>query len=191
LTGDQAFCAQCFRCRNCKRKIENLRYARTSQGIFCMECHESLMARRRKRKAGGSSGKKPPGPNVKLDKSLPSLPPHLLEEAQEMDGENSEYTGTPDPNRMPETPDLNDERPGSAISNQQADSGKNPFLQPRYRRLHCLNVPFMASFTLDNMNIHTALYSTTIDATAYVVVVHLISEINSASWNSCLLSHHR
>ncbi len=38
LTGDQAFCATCFRCRNCKRKIENLRYARTSQGIFCMSC---------------------------------------------------------------------------------------------------------------------------------------------------------
>ena len=47
LTGDQAFCATCFRCRNCKRKIENLRYARTSHGIFCMNCHESLMARRR------------------------------------------------------------------------------------------------------------------------------------------------
>ncbi|KAJ5494275.1 Rho GTPase activation protein [Penicillium fimorum] len=122
LTGDQAFCAQCFRCRNCKRKIENLRYARTSQGIFCMECHESLMARRRKRKAGGSSAKKPSGPNVKLDKSLPSLPPHLLEEAQLMDEEPSEYTGTPDPNRMAETPDLNDERPESSTSNQQADS---------------------------------------------------------------------
>ncbi|KGO36833.1 Rho GTPase activation protein [Penicillium expansum] len=122
LTGDQAFCAQCFRCRNCKRKIENLRYARTSQGIFCMECHESLMARRRKRKAGGTSGKKPAGPNVKLDKSLPSLPPHLLEEAQLMDEETSEYTGTPDPSRMAETPDLNDERPGSSVSNQQADS---------------------------------------------------------------------
>ncbi|KAJ5382888.1 Rho GTPase activation protein [Penicillium concentricum] len=122
LTGDQAFCAQCFRCRNCKRKIENLRYARTSQGIFCMECHESLMARRRKRKAGGSSAKKPAGPNVKLDKSLPSLPPHLLEEAQLMDEEPSEYTGTPDPNRMAETPDLNDERPESSTSNQQADS---------------------------------------------------------------------
>lgn len=131
LTGDQAFCAQCFRCRNCKRKIENLRYARTSQGIFCMECHESLMARRRKRKAGGTSGKKPAGPNVKLDKSLPSLPPHLLEEAQLMEEENSEYTGTPDPNRMAETPDLNDERPGSSISNQQADSGKKLSLQPR------------------------------------------------------------
>ncbi|KAJ5950957.1 Rho GTPase activation protein [Penicillium vulpinum] len=122
LTGDQAFCAQCFRCRNCKRKIENLRYARTSQGIFCMECHESLMARRRKRKAGGSSGKKPAGPNVKLDKSLPSLPPHLLEGAQLMEEEQSEYTGTPDPNRMAETPDLNDQRPQSSTSNQPANS---------------------------------------------------------------------
>ncbi|KAF2279208.1 RhoGAP-domain-containing protein [Westerdykella ornata] len=72
LTGDQAFCANCFRCRNCKRKIENLRYARTSQGIFCMSCHESLMARRRKK------SKKPPAaaPAPKVDKSLPALPPN-------------------------------------------------------------------------------------------------------------------
>lgn len=70
LTGDQAFCANCFRCRNCKRKIENLRYARTSQGIFCMSCHESLMARRRKK------SKKPPAAVApKVDKSLPALPP--------------------------------------------------------------------------------------------------------------------
>ncbi|CAE7026722.1 hypothetical protein PTNB85_01709 [Pyrenophora teres f. teres] len=69
LTGDQAFCANCFRCRNCKRKIENLRYARTSQGIFCMSCHESLMARRRKK------SKKPPSVAPKVDKSLPALPP--------------------------------------------------------------------------------------------------------------------
>ena len=72
LTGDQAFCANCFRCRNCKRKIENLRYARTSQGIFCMSCHESLMARRRKK------SKKPPAAAQaapKVDKSLPALPP--------------------------------------------------------------------------------------------------------------------
>ncbi|PGH10035.1 hypothetical protein GX51_00302 [Blastomyces parvus] len=74
LTGDQAFCATCFKCRNCKRKIENLRYARTSQGIFCMDCHESLMARRRKRSARTQRQKVP---NVQLDKSLPSLPPTL------------------------------------------------------------------------------------------------------------------
>ncbi|KAF2125096.1 hypothetical protein P153DRAFT_360706 [Dothidotthia symphoricarpi CBS 119687] len=68
LTGDQAFCVNCFICRNCKRKIANLRYARTSQGIFCMTCHESFMARRRKKT------KKPPVPAApKEEKSLPAL----------------------------------------------------------------------------------------------------------------------
>ncbi|CAN8103123.1 unnamed protein product [Discula destructiva] len=79
LTGDQAFCATCFRCRNCKRKIENLRYARTSQGIFCMNCHESLMARRRKKakaaaQAKGMRDKESP----MVEKSLPALPPSAI-----------------------------------------------------------------------------------------------------------------
>ncbi|TGZ77253.1 RhoGAP-domain-containing protein [Ascodesmis nigricans] len=85
LTGDQAFCAGCFRCRNCKRKIENLKYARTSQGIFCMSCHETLMARRKKRqRPAGTTSRTPqagnstaPSPMLALDKSLPSLPPEL------------------------------------------------------------------------------------------------------------------
>jgi hypothetical protein len=80
LTGDQAFCATCFRCRNCKRKIENLRYARTSQGIFCMSCHESLMARRRKksRAAAQSKLKEKEQASMLVDKSLPALPPSAL-----------------------------------------------------------------------------------------------------------------
>ncbi|ODA77931.1 hypothetical protein RJ55_06534 [Drechmeria coniospora] len=81
LTGDQAFCATCFRCRNCKRKIENLRYARTSQGIFCMGCHETLMARRRKKSKASSTSKSrekehsPMSADKMTDKSLPALPP--------------------------------------------------------------------------------------------------------------------
>ena len=82
LTGDQAFCASCFKCRNCKKKIENLRYARTSQGIFCMECHESLMARRRKKSAKNSSRHKQSSNNTMLlDKSLPSLPPSAVHQS--------------------------------------------------------------------------------------------------------------
>ncbi|PYH81465.1 RhoGAP-domain-containing protein [Aspergillus uvarum CBS 121591] len=90
LTGEQAFCAQCFRCRNCKRKIENLRYARTSQGIFCMDCHESLMQRRRKRKAAPSRKQGPPG--VKLDKSLPSLPPEEMEPVSRASDDQEAYS---------------------------------------------------------------------------------------------------
>ncbi|KAL8960760.1 MAG: hypothetical protein Q9193_002589 [Seirophora villosa] len=85
LTGDQAFCASCFRCRNCKKKIENLKYARTSQGIFCMECHDSLMKRRRKKtERHGSSRQKhslqqqPSSNTLLLQKSLPSLPPNAV-----------------------------------------------------------------------------------------------------------------
>lgn len=80
LTGDQAFCASCFRCRNCKRKIENLRYARTSQGIFCMSCHESVMARRRKKaKAASAAKSRENDPSrIHVDKSLPALPPNIM-----------------------------------------------------------------------------------------------------------------
>ncbi|KAH8880637.1 RhoGAP-domain-containing protein [Thozetella sp. PMI_491] len=80
LTGDQAFCATCFRCRNCKRKIENLRYARTSQGIFCMSCHESLMARRRKKSKAAAQAKTRDKENSPMitDKSLPALPPNAI-----------------------------------------------------------------------------------------------------------------
>ncbi|KAM7204482.1 hypothetical protein V8F20_003598 [Naviculisporaceae sp. PSN 640] len=80
LTGDQAFCATCFRCRNCKRKIENLRYARTSHGIFCMNCHESLMARRRKKSKAAAQAKardKDGSPMI-TEKSLPALPPNAI-----------------------------------------------------------------------------------------------------------------
>ncbi|KAI1632014.1 hypothetical protein F4809DRAFT_126316 [Biscogniauxia mediterranea] len=80
LTGDQAFCATCFRCRNCKRKIENLRYARTSQGIFCMSCHESLMARRRKKSKAAAQAKsrEKDGSPMVVEKSLPALPPNAI-----------------------------------------------------------------------------------------------------------------
>ncbi|GAP86276.1 hypothetical protein SAMD00023353_1801370 [Rosellinia necatrix] len=79
LTGEQAFCAACFRCRNCKRKIENLRYAKTSQGIFCMSCHESLMARRRKKaKAAQTKAREKDGSPMVVEKSLPALPPNAI-----------------------------------------------------------------------------------------------------------------
>ncbi|KAI0193437.1 rho GTPase activator Rga [Astrocystis sublimbata] len=79
LTGEQAFCAACFRCRNCKRKIENLRYAKTSQGIFCMSCHESLMARRRKKsKAAHAKSREKDGSPMVVEKSLPALPPNAI-----------------------------------------------------------------------------------------------------------------
>ncbi|KAN0104463.1 RhoGAP domain containing protein [Hyaloscypha variabilis] len=107
LTGDQAFCATCFRCRNCKRKIENLRYARTSQGIFCMSCHESLMARRRKksRAAANAKLKKDDQSPMLVDKSLPALPPNaILQSAFSPDRETPDSLDTDTPTELSPRP---------------------------------------------------------------------------------------
>ena len=92
LTGDQAYCAACFKCRNCKKQIENLRYARTSQGMFCMECHDALMARRRKRTA--RSTRKTSHNAAHLDKSLPSLPPNAYGQPSLSPDDETPQSGT-------------------------------------------------------------------------------------------------
>ena len=80
---DQAYCATCFKCRSCKKQIENLKYARTSKGILCIECHESVMQRRRKRsQKNGSNRHKLLSPRmILLDKCLPSLPPEAVNQS--------------------------------------------------------------------------------------------------------------
>ena len=48
FTGDESYHAACFICRSCSRKIEELVFAKTSQGIYCMACHNERVARSRR-----------------------------------------------------------------------------------------------------------------------------------------------
>ena len=69
MAGDDSFHAHCFTCKICKNRIDELTYARTSHGIYCMDCHNDRVARNRRhaqKKAelaisgnGGSSSNKP------------------------------------------------------------------------------------------------------------------------------------
>ncbi|KXT08773.1 hypothetical protein AC579_4929 [Pseudocercospora musae] len=124
LTGDQAFCSGCFRCRNCKRKIENLRYARTSQGIFCMSCHESLMARRRKK--ARTPKQPPPGGTAGAEKALPSLPPSAaIQSAFTPEGETppDTYSEGPTPQgHMSPNQRQTTSRNGTALNNFNRDA---------------------------------------------------------------------
>ncbi|KII92259.1 hypothetical protein PLICRDRAFT_37049 [Plicaturopsis crispa FD-325 SS-3] len=62
MTGDDSYHAHCFKCKVCKNRIDELVFAKTSQGIYCMNCHNDRMAKIRKHaqkkrereKAGGS-----------------------------------------------------------------------------------------------------------------------------------------
>lgn len=64
-SSNEAYCSECFKCCKCDEKIKDLRYAKTKRGLFCINCHEKLLAKRkhyeeRKRR---------------LKKVLPEIPP--------------------------------------------------------------------------------------------------------------------
>ncbi|KAH8828340.1 hypothetical protein DL96DRAFT_1602759 [Flagelloscypha sp. PMI_526] len=48
MTGDDSYHAHCFKCKVCKSKIDELVFAKTSQGIYCMNCHNERMIKIRK-----------------------------------------------------------------------------------------------------------------------------------------------
>lgn len=48
MTGDESYHAACFTCRSCHMRIEELVFAKTSQGIYCMKCHNERVARSRR-----------------------------------------------------------------------------------------------------------------------------------------------
>ncbi|KAG8960163.1 hypothetical protein FRC03_006993 [Tulasnella sp. 419] len=65
MTGDESYHATCFTCRSCAKQIQELVFAKTSNGIYCMNCHNERVARSRrhaeakknKSRTGGSSSR--------------------------------------------------------------------------------------------------------------------------------------
>ncbi|GAA5846906.1 hypothetical protein JCM9279_006946 [Rhodotorula babjevae] len=85
VTGDESYHSECFRCRSCQNKIEELIFAKTNQGIWCMACHNERVARTRKhaeakrnrqarkdRDNGSSSTSAPRSSRSRLDRPPPS-----------------------------------------------------------------------------------------------------------------------
>ncbi|KTW27830.1 uncharacterized protein T551_02797 [Pneumocystis jirovecii RU7] len=70
MTGNETYHSECFRCDACKRKIEDLVFAKTNQGIYCMSCHNNKMEQNK------SFEKESQFPVTfgALNKSLPSIP---------------------------------------------------------------------------------------------------------------------
>ncbi|KAF6741870.1 signal transducer [Ephemerocybe angulata] len=48
MAGDDSYHAHCFKCKVCKNRIDELVFAKTSNGIYCMKCHNERMIRIRK-----------------------------------------------------------------------------------------------------------------------------------------------
>ncbi|EIN11622.1 RhoGAP-domain-containing protein [Punctularia strigosozonata HHB-11173 SS5] len=48
MTGDDSYHAHCFKCKVCQKRIDELVFAKTRQGIYCMDCHNARVARSRR-----------------------------------------------------------------------------------------------------------------------------------------------
>lgn len=46
-SSNEAYCSDCFKCCKCGDTIKDLRYAKTKRGLFCIHCHEKLLAKRK------------------------------------------------------------------------------------------------------------------------------------------------
>ena len=64
-SSNEAYCSDCFKCCKCGNKINDLRYAKTKRGLFCLACHEKLLAKRKHYEEK----------KRRLTKHLPTLPP--------------------------------------------------------------------------------------------------------------------
>jgi hypothetical protein len=96
-----------------------------------MDCHESLMQRRRKKKTAAKK--------LNFDKSLPSLPPNLEEEQR-----NSGEGETPPLREYSASPDVSNNRPAeqrSSIHNRMESSpAPQPEQQPQNQgELHAVH----------------------------------------------------
>ncbi|TBU61671.1 RhoGAP-domain-containing protein [Dichomitus squalens] len=51
MTGDDSYHAHCFKCKVCQNRIDELVFAKTRKGIYCMNCHNERVARSRRHQA--------------------------------------------------------------------------------------------------------------------------------------------
>ncbi|QID85491.1 Rho-type GTPase-activating protein [Saccharomyces pastorianus] len=68
-SSNEAYCSDCFKCCKCGDNIADLRYAKTKRGLFCLNCHEKLLAKRKYYEEK----------KRRLKKNLPSLPTPVLD----------------------------------------------------------------------------------------------------------------
>ena len=87
LTEGLAFCAICFSCRHCKKKIENFRFVKTAQAIFCMECYADRRHLEKAAVINAHTEQTTPMSPTKVqnqkDKGLPALPVEATRELRD------------------------------------------------------------------------------------------------------------
>lgn len=129
MTGDDSYHAHCFKCKVCRNRIDELVFAKTSQGIYCMDCHNERMikirrhaqkkAEREKAAAAGGSASSSSRDGRRRDNGVgPS--PHVV-------------TTRPDLLQLPSSTSHAQDAPGS-FKSYHTQSTPRPKEPPSYNR---------------------------------------------------------
>ncbi|KAI8342228.1 hypothetical protein BD560DRAFT_412036 [Blakeslea trispora] len=78
MTGDQAYHADCFRCIQCDKKINDLVFTQTNKGIYCTKCHEMKKQLRLKKRDDRTHSKNATPENGKWVPPVPPSQPQFL-----------------------------------------------------------------------------------------------------------------
>lgn len=94
-SSNEAYCSSCFKCCKCGENITDLRYAKTKRGLFCLKCHEKLLAKRKHYEQ-----------KKRLHKDLPTIPPPVPNISEEEEEEEMEEKSAQSRSRESNTPNL-------------------------------------------------------------------------------------
>ncbi|CCE91832.1 GTPase-activating protein RGA2 TDEL_0D02480 [Torulaspora delbrueckii] len=96
-SSNEAYCSECFKCCKCGDTIKDLRYAKTKRGLFCIHCHERLLAKRKQYEDRKRRLKKdlPEVPTVELP--MPLVIPEKSSKRPQSPVRGSERSLTPPP----------------------------------------------------------------------------------------------
>ncbi|KZT66363.1 RhoGAP-domain-containing protein [Daedalea quercina L-15889] len=153
MTGDDSYHAHCFKCKVCKNRIDELVFAKTSQGIYCMNCHNQRVARsrrhaqRQREKDREKEREREKAANALTNsdamKAGPSAVPDELHDRTPSTA--SRFASHPAPLNMSKRPSTapNGNSPSTAVRMGTLDSGRLPL-----ERLTSMPTPRMDSLTV-------------------------------------------
>ncbi|KAF6759983.1 hypothetical protein DFP72DRAFT_882886 [Ephemerocybe angulata] len=119
MAGDDSYHAHCFKCKVCKNRIDELVFAKTSNGIYCMKCHNERMIRIRKHtqkkaereRAQGGSGSSKSRERVARDHHRENTAPPSPAPDSQTHGSNSQHSNHHNDTSRPPPPSRSNTAP--------------------------------------------------------------------------------
>ncbi|PLW09513.1 hypothetical protein PCANC_24194 [Puccinia coronata f. sp. avenae] len=131
VTGEESYHADCFRCRSCSNRIEELIFAKTSQGIYCMTCHNERVTRsRRHAEAKRNKSSNPNSQSATATSNNHHDSNHHRNHHHKKDRDKSSHHRSKSKTPLPSGPPKSPQPPSSSLHSNNLPTTSNPDPSP-------------------------------------------------------------